>query len=210
LLLLWRVLGLVVTAMVLLLVAMMLLATMLRRHPMTRDLRHWRRDCIPALQVDIDSSGVLLSLVLQSHLTANLFNPRLYLLDMIGRVIALAHNDMKVRLATSLISTNAVLKDILGLFYKLTMQINAVPGHAALRIVLSEDKLASLFVVFLHLGTMSLAFFAELLCFGAIATGVRRFRLCAQQQFPMLVNVMSPACMWHFTFSKQALRFAAS
>lgn len=94
---------------VLLLTAMMLLAlpwllpTMLPGVSTTTILRMLRRrghvvHCA-ALEVHIDAAFILFRLVLQSELTADLFDSGLDLLHVIAAVVSLAHDDMQVSLA---------------------------------------------------------------------------------------------------------------
>lgn len=52
---------------------------------------------------------------------------------------------------------NALLQNILSLLDKLAMQIDRVGLHAPVGVVLAEDKLRRLLVVFFHLAPMRLA-----------------------------------------------------
>jgi len=88
-------------------------------------------------------------------------------------VIALAHNNMEVRLASGSRISYARLEDILCLFGILAMEVDGVLCNAALGVVLAEDVLRSLLVVCVLLFLVTLALIREGFCFCAIAGGVR-------------------------------------
>jgi hypothetical protein len=73
-----------------------------------------------------------------------------------------------MRLPLLLCVSNSLLKDLLRLFYQLTMQINRVIGNAACCIVLSEDKIRGLLIILVYLDSMLLAFLRKLMCKCAI------------------------------------------
>lgn len=67
---------------------------------------------------------------------------------------------------------NPLLKDLFRLFNKLPMQINRICLDASIGVILAEDKLRRLAVVFLHFATVGLALLGELLGPRAVAAGV--------------------------------------
>lgn len=122
-----------------------------------------------ALEVDVDPAGVLLGRVLQAELAAHLLDAGLDLLDVVDRVVPLAHDDMQVRLAVLLGVADALLEHVLGLLDELPVEVDRVVGHAARRVVLPEDVVRGLLVVLVHLGRVPLALVAQLLGLGAVA-----------------------------------------
>lgn len=128
-----------------------------------------RRIGTAALEVDVHAAGVLLGRVLEAELPADLLDAGLDLLDVVGRVVALADDDVQVRLAVLLGVADALLEDVLGLLDELAVQVDGVVGDAALRVVLAEDVVRRLLVVLVHLGRVPLALVAQLLGPGAVA-----------------------------------------
>ena len=63
---------------------------------------------------------------------------------------------------------DALLQDVLGLFYELAMQIDGVPIYSADRVILAEDEVRGLFVVDFGRASVSLAFFREFVSSGAV------------------------------------------
>jgi len=72
---------------------------------------------------------------------------------------------------------DALLQNLLGLLDKLSMQVNGVGGDAPVGVVLAENELGRLLVVFFHFATMRLALLGELLCAGAITARIGFLRL---------------------------------
>jgi hypothetical protein len=128
-----------------------------------------RRRGAAALEVDVDAAGVLLGRVLEAELLADALDAGLDLLDVVGRVVALADNDVQVRLAVLLGVADALLENVLGLLDKLAVQVNGIIGDAARRVVLPKDVVRRLLVVLVHLGRVPLALVAQLLGLGAVA-----------------------------------------
>jgi hypothetical protein len=128
---------------------------------------------LTTLQVYVDPALILLRPILQSQLAANLLHSRLDLLYVPHAMIALPNNDVQVRLALGLRGTNPLLQNVLGLFHELSMQIN----HVALLmcVVLPEDEVRRLLVVFSHLRAVRLALVGELLRARTIAAIVGFF-----------------------------------
>lgn len=96
---------------------------------------------------------------------------------MVGRVVALADNSVQVRLAPSLIRADALFENALRLFDELAVQVDAVGVDTAGGVVLPEDVVGGLVVVFLHLGIVGLALVGQFLRSGAVAIVVRALRL---------------------------------
>lgn len=122
-----------------------------------------------AREVNIYPPVVLLRRVLQPELAAHFLDARLDLLHVVRRVVALADNDVEMRLVPGLRVPYPRLQDILGLLDELAVQVDRVRGYASFRVVLAEDVLGRLFVVLLHLGGVLLALVREVLGLGAIA-----------------------------------------
>jgi hypothetical protein len=136
-----------------------------------------RRDGLTALEVDVDTTSVLLRPVLQAHLAAQLLNLGLELLDVARGVVALANNGVQVRLAAGAVCADPLLEDALGLLDELTVQVNAVLLDAPVGVVLAEDELRGLAVVVVHLAIVGLALVGQLLGRGAVAVRVGLSRL---------------------------------
>jgi hypothetical protein len=116
-----------------------------------------RRDRVPALEIDVYPSGVILCAVLEAQLAAELLHLGLELLDVVGRVVALADDSVQVRLASSLIRADALFENALRLFDELAVQVDAIGVDTAGGVVLAEDVFGCLLVVFIDLGAVSLA-----------------------------------------------------
>jgi hypothetical protein len=112
---------------------------------------------LAALQVDVDPAGILLGAILQAQLAAQLLDLGLELLDVVGRVVALADDGVQVLLAAGLILADPKLEDALGLLDELAVQVDGVGLDAAWGVVLAEDKVRRLPVVLVHLCVMTLA-----------------------------------------------------
>jgi hypothetical protein len=110
----------------------------------TRRRRHLVN--VSACQIDIYSTFIMLGLILQAQLLAHFLHSWLDLLNMISRMVALSNNDMQMRLSSTLSRSDPVPRDLLGLFYELSMQIDRVAGHV-LTIVLPEHKFGRLLVI---------------------------------------------------------------
>lgn len=124
---------------------------------------------LAAGQVDVDAAGVVFGAELQAQIAANLLAARLELLDVAGRVVAFADDDVQVRLAVLLGVADALLEDVLGLLDELAVQVQLVAGHAVLGVVLAEDEFGGLLVVFVHLRGVLLARLGEFVGFRAVA-----------------------------------------
>jgi hypothetical protein len=92
-------------------------------------------------------------------------------------VIALADNDMQMRLAGGLCVPYPLLEYLLGLLNKLTMKIDCVTSDFADGVVLAKDELGGLLVVLVGFGLVTLALLTELVCAGAIPFFIRFARL---------------------------------
>lgn len=88
---------------------------------------------------------------------------------------------MQMILAMRLRVSNALLQNLLRLLDKLAMQIDRIGLDAPVGIVLAENKLGRLLVVFLHLAPVRLAFFGQLFGARAITIVVRFFGLFARR-----------------------------
>lgn len=126
------------------------------------------RDLV-ALEVDVYPALVLLGAVLQAELLAQVLDARLQLLNVADRVVALADDDVQVRLVARLRVADTRLQHVLGLLHELPVQIDRVVGHLVRRVVGAEDVLGRLLVVLVHLGRVRLALVAQLLGSGAVA-----------------------------------------
>ena len=130
-----------------------------------------------ALEVDEHSSRILFSAKLESQLAAHLLHLGLDLLHMLCRMIALANNDMKMRLPSSLVLSNTRLENSLRFFDELAVQIDAVPLNAAGCVVRAEDVFGRLAVVVVHSRGVGFALVGEFFRAGTVAIVVRLFRL---------------------------------
>lgn len=125
----------------------------------TRLLRQRRRRSdLATLQVDIDPSFVLLSSIVEAHLTAYLLNAGLDLLHMANTVVSPADDDVQMRLAPRLSIPEPRLEDVLCLLDELPMQIDSIVSNTADGVVLPEDVLRGLLVVGVLRGGVFLAF----------------------------------------------------
>lgn len=97
-----------------------------------------------------------------------------------------------------------LLQDLLRLLDILPMQVDRVRRHAAVGVVLAEDKLGRLLVILLHLPAMRLAFLGELFGQSAVAVLVGLSRLAGSDQADVCIDSDKR------TLSKHELRFAAS
>lgn len=79
---------------------------------------------------------------------------------------------MQMTLSMSFRILNPLLQDILRLLDKLSMQINGIRINASIGVVFSKDELGRLFVIFIHLTPVRLAFFREFFRFCAVAAFV--------------------------------------
>jgi hypothetical protein len=121
--------------------------------------RKRRRDVdTTTTQVDINTTLVLLSRVVETQLLAEMLDPRLQLLHTAGRVVPLADNDMQMGLAGGLEVADAGFEDVLCLLDKQAVQVNGVFGDADWRVVHAEDELGGLLVVVGLFLLMALAF----------------------------------------------------
>lgn len=142
--------------------------------------RHLLRMMLHALQTHVDASLILLGMVLQPQLATDLLDARLDLLNVVLAVVALAHDDVEVRLARGLRVPDALLEDFFCLLYELAMQINGVAGNLADSIVLAEDEFGGLFVVVVCRCLMLLGLLAEVVCAGTVALFVGMSCFCGE------------------------------
>lgn len=135
----------------------------------------WYR--VSALEVDVYPSSIVLCTILEPQLATQFLHLGLELLNVVGRVVTLADNSVQVRLAPGLIRADALLENALRLFDELAVQIDAIGFDTAGGVVLAEDVIGRLVVVFPHLGVVSLALVGQFLRSGAVAILVRALRL---------------------------------
>lgn len=122
-----------------------------------------------ALEIYVDAAFVLLGLVLQSKLTADLFDSGFDLLDVVATVISLAYNDMQVSLAPTSCGLDALFKHILGFLNEQPVQINSVVLDTAIGVVFAENVVARLTIIFLHFRSVLLSFLGQLVGACAVA-----------------------------------------
>lgn len=133
------------------------------------ELRHLRWSIAAGLQLDVDATLIVLRVVLQSKLAADLLHARLDLLHVVGRVVSLADNDVQVILSVLLGVADALLEDFLGFFDELAVQVDGVAVDFSYGVVLAEDEFGGLLVVLVGFGCVSFALLRELFRFGTIA-----------------------------------------
>lgn len=138
--------------------------------------------CRATSKIDVDPTSVLFGGVLQPELPTDLLDTGLEFLDAVHGMVPFPNNTstssvlttrgnikkcvyahMQMSLSMALRIFNPLLKDILRFLRKLTMQINGVRRHSAIRIIFPEDQIRCLFVVLCHLAPMRLALLRELL-----------------------------------------------
>lgn len=143
--------------------------------------RHLRRPMASTgLQLDVDPALVVLRVVLQPQLAADLLHARLDLLHVVGAVVALADDDVQVRLPALLRVADALLQDLLGLLHELPVQVDRVAVHLAHGVVLAEDELGRLPVVLVGFGGVLLALLRQLVRLAAVAALVRLLGACGE------------------------------
>ena len=140
-------------------------------------VRHLRRSVAARLQLDVYATFIVLSVVLQSEFTADLLDARLDLLHVVRRVVSLADDHVEVRLAVLLGVANALLEDLLCLLDELAVQVDGVAVDFADGVVLAEDELGGLLVVFVGFGCVRLALLRQLFRTGAVAALIGLLRL---------------------------------
>ena len=91
-------------------------------------------------------------------------------------MVSLADDHVEVRLAILLGIANALLEDLLGFFDKLAVQVDGVAVDFADGVVLAEDELGGLLVVFVGFGCVRLALLRQLFRLGAVAALVGLLR----------------------------------
>lgn len=116
-----------------------------------------RRNGLSALEIDIHPPSIILCAVPEAQLATELLHLGLELLNMVGRVVALADNSVQVCLASSLVRADALFENALRLFDELAVEVDAVGVDTAGSVVLAEDVVGRLAVVLLHFGTVSFA-----------------------------------------------------
>ena len=154
-----------------------------------------RRDGGSTSEVDIDSTFVVLGMVLEALLLADLLDTRLDLLDVIDRVIALADNaasairdvritanmenysHMQMVLAGTLCVLDSLFQNLFGLFHELTVKVNGITVDSAYSIVLAEDELGCLSVVVVCLLSMVLGLLRQIVSSTSVSTRVCLLRL---------------------------------
>lgn len=154
-----------------------------------------RRDGSSTSEVDIDSTFVVLGMVLEALLLADLLDTRLDLLDVIDRVIALADNaasairdvritanmenysHMQMVLAGTLCVLDSLFQNLFGLFHELTVKVNGIPIDSSYSIVLAEDEFGSLSVVVVCLLSMVLGLLRQIVSSTSVSTRVCLLRL---------------------------------
>lgn len=141
------------------------------------EVRHLRRSIAAWLQLDVDATFVVLSVVLQSKFAAHLLNARLDLLHVVRGVVSLADDHVEVRLAVLLGVANTLLEDLLGFFDELAVQVDRVAIDFSNSIVFAEDELGGLLVVLVGFGCVRLALLRQLFRPGAITALVSLLRL---------------------------------
>ena len=72
-------------------------------------------------------------------------------------MVALAHNDMQMRLPILLCISYPLFQDIFCLFYELSVQVDRVVRDSTGRIVLAEDIVGCLLVELVHLRRVCLS-----------------------------------------------------
>ena len=77
-----------------------------------------------------------------------------------------------MRLSMRLRILDPLFEDLLRFFNKLPMQIDRIRLDASVGVILAEDELRRLAVVFLHFATVRFALLGEFLGHGAVAAGV--------------------------------------
>jgi hypothetical protein len=88
------------------------------------------------------------------------------------------NSHMQVVLTSTLCVLDSLLQNLLGLFDKLTVQINRVRVDSANHVVLTENVLGGLSVVVVGLLSMTLCFLGQVVGGTAIAASVGLLRLC--------------------------------
>lgn len=154
-----------------------------------------RRNRSSTGEVNVDSTFVVLGMVLEALLLADLLNTRLDLLDVVDRVIALADNaassiregpitansndysHMQMVLAGALCVLDSLFQNLFGLFNELAVEVNGIPINSSYRIVLTEDELGRLSVVVVRLLSMFLRLLRQVVSSTSISTCVCLLRL---------------------------------
>lgn len=154
-----------------------------------------RRDGCSTSEVDVHSTFVVLGMVLEALLLADLLNTRLDLLNVVDRVIALADNaastirdiqtaanfrgysHMQMVLAGTLCVLDSLFQNLFGLFNELTVKVNSITINSAYGIVLAEDELGCLSVVVVCLLSMVLGLLREIVSSTSVSTRVCFLRL---------------------------------
>lgn len=192
-----------------LLSTVVLLAALVSRVPSRTTMALVSRSMrLAALEIDVYPASILLCTVLETQFAAYLLNLGLDFLHMAGRVMPLANDGMEMCLASGLVCTDALLEDALRFLYELTVEVDAVGLDATRRVVLAEDEVGGLAVVFIHLAIMRLAFVGQLFGRGTVAVIVgstRLFLWLAPSRIQLREGKENKR-----TRSKQALRFSAS
>jgi hypothetical protein len=154
-----------------------------------------RRYSCSTSEVDVHSTFILLGMVLEALLLADLLNTRLDLLNVVDRVIALAddaastirgiqiaanlkdYSHMQMVLAGTLCVLDSLFQNLFGLFNELTVKVNGITVDSAYSIVLAEDELGCLSVVVVCLLSVVLGFLGEIVGSTSISTRVCFLRL---------------------------------
>ena len=154
-----------------------------------------RRDGSSTSEVDIDSTFVVLGMVLEALLLADLLDTRLDLLDVIDRVIALSDNaasairyvrvtanlenysHMQMVLAGTLCVLDSLFQNLFGLFNELAVKVNGIAVDSSYSIILAEDEFGSLSVVVVCLLSMVLGLLRQVVSSTSVSTRVCLLRL---------------------------------
>lgn len=124
---------------------------------------------LAAGEVDVDAALVLLRLVVQAKIAADLLDSRFNLLDMIAAVVSLAHNDVQVVFAPALGSFDALFQYVLSFLDKQAVQIDCVICYSAVCVVFTENIVARLTVILFHLRSVLLPLLRQVVSACAVA-----------------------------------------
>lgn len=194
----------VILLLLLLVVALMLLVLGVARFVVAINPRRVCAD-LGSRQIDVYAAFVVLGGIVQAELAAEFFDAWFDLLDAAGAVISLADDDVEMALPASLGVTDPGLQDPFSLLDKLPVQVYCIIRDPLRGIILAENIVGSLPVVFFHCGPVLFALVRQTLRLGAIpvvvgfpglsgvaATGVK------DHQWDHQVNVFASNRMLHF------------
>lgn len=145
-------------------------------------------------EVYVDSAFIVLGMVLETLLLADLLDTRLDLLDVVDRVVTFADDavttirrrnkgskrsrylHMQMVLAGALCVLDSLFQNLLGLFNKLTVEVNGITVDSSYSVVLAEDVFRSLSIVVVGLLTVVLCFLRQVVSGTSISTRIRLLR----------------------------------